>query len=461
MKDEIAVLKSKLNSMKGLSNENDIIELQNKYLKYVENYEKLKVDTNYNKFNKAYSEKQIALKDEEINEKNEELNYLKNINENLLSDLYTKITLINKSINNKQPTQRIITELKSVAKNFDVNSFELSEDITKQINSVIIDNRKIEADHTLQLNSINNNINYHSGLIDSKINNVLNEINSLSLQVSQMSTLLDSLSKDINGLIVNQNLKIDAIKKDNEIYRNSQNIKSNVEFDLIYNLINNQNLMNAYYSGNYRTFKQKLISKIPSIFILKRFKQTGFKNALKTIKGYKAIKKNNLFDIPFYLKNNPDLVYGGHDPLLDYIYRGEKSGEFPNKNFDPKYFRSQHKDMPEKLNALVYYALYNQNRNWKIKLDNNKKIKKDDYSFNYELIKNSGLFDSEWYLKTYGDVKKLNINPIEHYIKHGYKEGREPNKYFNTKIYTKQHFEIKDTNEIPLIHFILSQNGGK
>jgi len=43
----------------------------------------------------------------------------------------------------------------------------------------------------------------------------------------------------------------------------------------------------------------------------------------------------------------------------------------------------------------------------------------------YIRIKRSGLFDSEYYLQKYPDVKKANINPLWHYVKYGWKEGRD------------------------------------
>jgi len=37
-----------------------------------------------------------------------------------------------------------------------------------------------------------------------------------------------------------------------------------------------------------------------------------------------------------------------------------------------------------------------------------------------------GLFNSQWYLQTYGDVAKAGINPAYHYVRYGSKEGRAP-----------------------------------
>lgn len=39
-------------------------------------------------------------------------------------------------------------------------------------------------------------------------------------------------------------------------------------------------------------------------------------------------------------------------------------------------------------------------------------------------IRDSGIFDSEWYLKEYPDVARLGIEPVEHYVRWGWKLGR-------------------------------------
>jgi len=44
-------------------------------------------------------------------------------------------------------------------------------------------------------------------------------------------------------------------------------------------------------------------------------------------------------------------------------------------------------------------------------------------------------FDREYYLKEYPDVAKLNIDPFDHYLKYGWKEGKNPSKEFDTNFY--------------------------
>lgn len=73
----------------------------------------------------------------------------------------------------------------------------------------------------------------------------------------------------------------------------------------------------------------------------------------------------------------------------------------------------------------------------------------------YKIIKNSGLFDEKYYLLTYDDARFLDMNSIKHYIKYGWKEGKNPSSNFNTNLYLEKYPDLKDKNICPLMHKIL------
>jgi len=52
-------------------------------------------------------------------------------------------------------------------------------------------------------------------------------------------------------------------------------------------------------------------------------------------------------------------------------------------------------------------------------------------------IKESGLFDFEWYSNDNPEVIERGIDPIEHYLVYGIKQEKNPNPLFNTSIYAK------------------------
>ena len=72
----------------------------------------------------------------------------------------------------------------------------------------------------------------------------------------------------------------------------------------------------------------------------------------------------------------------------------------------------------------------------------------------YKTIKKSGLFDDRYYLKHYEDIRKLDIDPIKHYLDYGWKEGRNPSDRFDTNFYLESYPDIKNNGMNPLVHFI-------
>lgn len=69
-------------------------------------------------------------------------------------------------------------------------------------------------------------------------------------------------------------------------------------------------------------------------------------------------------------------------------------------------------------------------------------------------IRESNLFDSEWYLNEYPDVKKMDICPANHYLNYGWKLGRNPSDRFNTTKYFERHQDVLNAGLNPLVHFI-------
>ena len=72
----------------------------------------------------------------------------------------------------------------------------------------------------------------------------------------------------------------------------------------------------------------------------------------------------------------------------------------------------------------------------------------------YNLIKKSDLFDSEYYLLQNEDVKKAKMNPIKHYLKFGWKEGRNPSSKFDGNEYLNKRPDIRVADICPLVHYI-------
>lgn len=88
-----------------------------------------------------------------------------------------------------------------------------------------------------------------------------------------------------------------------------------------------------------------------------------------------------------------------------------------------------------------------------------KMVKKNDQA-HAEFIQHVGLlltseyFDVDWYLRTYPDVADSQMNPAEHYLLFGAKEGRLPSPIFDSNWYLQQYPDVAEANINPLLHFI-------
>ncbi|GAA3712714.1 hypothetical protein GCM10022421_19980 [Oceanisphaera sediminis] len=68
------------------------------------------------------------------------------------------------------------------------------------------------------------------------------------------------------------------------------------------------------------------------------------------------------------------------------------------------------------------------------------------------LAQQSGLFDAAWYLRRYPDVAAAGMDPWLHYLRHGYKEGRDPGPGFSGSGY--QWAEPRAQGKNPLLHLL-------
>jgi GT2 family glycosyltransferase/glycosyltransferase involved in cell wall biosynthesis len=89
---------------------------------------------------------------------------------------------------------------------------------------------------------------------------------------------------------------------------------------------------------------------------------------------------------------------------------------------------------------------------------NNQDLK---YEQELEMVKNSGLFDQEWYLVNYPDVANSGTDPASHYLLYGGFEGRDPGPNFSSSGYLSTHNQIITLKVNPLVHYLKSRGQNK
>lgn len=71
-----------------------------------------------------------------------------------------------------------------------------------------------------------------------------------------------------------------------------------------------------------------------------------------------------------------------------------------------------------------------------------------------DAIRISGFFDEKWYRTQYPDVDMLGIDPIEHYLRIGWRLQRDPSAKFSTRSYLSLHEDVDRSGQNPLLHYV-------
>lgn len=70
------------------------------------------------------------------------------------------------------------------------------------------------------------------------------------------------------------------------------------------------------------------------------------------------------------------------------------------------------------------------------------------------LVSQSGLFDADWYLGEYPDVAQGGVSPLEHFMRFGAFESRNPGPHFDTGLYLRENPDVADSGLNPLVHYL-------
>lgn len=68
-------------------------------------------------------------------------------------------------------------------------------------------------------------------------------------------------------------------------------------------------------------------------------------------------------------------------------------------------------------------------------------------------------FDAAFYRRTNPDVAAAGLDPLDHFMRFGWREGRDPNAEFSVAAYLRAHPEVAASDENPFVHFLTS--GGR
>jgi glycosyltransferase involved in cell wall biosynthesis len=141
-----------------------------------------------------------------------------------------------------------------------------------------------------------------------------------------------------------------------------------------------------------------------------------------------GLDPNPYFATRWYLESNPEVAASGIDPLLHYFVGGETAGRAPSPHFDLAWYRARH----EREEGRTWLAHFLARRHAGV-------------------VSPLPEFDPGFYRTTYPDVAAAGIDPAEHYLCWGHREGRHPSAAFDTGFYRARYMGGADEN--PLLHF--------
>jgi hypothetical protein len=187
------------------------------------------------------------------------------------------------------------------------------------------------------------------------------------------------------------------------------------------------------------------------------------------------------FDTKRYLAQNDDVTAAGINPLIHYLTYGEAENRSPSCHFDVAWYRRTYElgadesclghylsrrriqflnpnrgfnaawyageygaSLPEGADPFAHYILH----------ETQPGATSQDSSPEARAIRESGLFDADYYRATYPEAAALGVPLLYHYCSFGWCAGQtNPNPVFNTKWYLAINDDVANAGMNPLFHY--------
>lgn len=157
------------------------------------------------------------------------------------------------------------------------------------------------------------------------------------------------------------------------------------------------------------------------------------------------------FDRRFYLVRNADVAASGIDPILHFLRYGEAEHRDPSAAFCTRAFHLRHPELAASgTNALRHFA-ERQRRALPTVTD---PVDQDDWlalhAFEVAYMKTD--FDAAFYVARNMDIGTL--DPLYHFAKFGWLEGRDPRADFSTTAYLTRYDDVAAAGINPFFHWL-------
>lgn len=172
------------------------------------------------------------------------------------------------------------------------------------------------------------------------------------------------------------------------------------------------------------------------------------------------IERSALFAREWYVKQYPGVSKRRHGAAEHYLRTGAALMHDPSPDFSTRRYLLAYPDVKTAgINPLVHYLRHGRHERRSLFPAGEAgedaafglaDLDRSEHEWN--LLRDSRLFDPHYYLDRYPDVAQNGIDPMRHYLEHGTREGRLPNPYFDPRYYRAIHQAPSDPTN-PLVHY--------
>jgi hypothetical protein len=201
------------------------------------------------------------------------------------------------------------------------------------------------------------------------------------------------------------------------------------------------------------------------------------------------LRASGLFDPDWYLAQYPDVAILGMDPVEHYVWLGARLDRNPSPNFDTAAYLAKNPDVPATGSSPLLHFVRSRRGDGAgqgaapgsaggvsesgaddpapaasgrphygkalhdLVSAAQARGKPEGRSRDYDTIRAE--FDTAFYLTRYPDIARApHVDPVQHYIDHGAKEGRDPSPDFSTRQYLARYPEVGKSGLNPFHHWL-------
>jgi GT2 family glycosyltransferase/glycosyltransferase involved in cell wall biosynthesis len=159
--------------------------------------------------------------------------------------------------------------------------------------------------------------------------------------------------------------------------------------------------------------------------------------------------ESELFDKDYYLSSYPDVAVAGIDPFSHYMQYGWREGRNPSASFCTLYYKDRY------LGGLQVNPLEHHTGNSATNIASPIPSSDDDYLEVQKKVVGAH-FDEQFYRDRYADLNGMDA--LEHYLRVGWREGRDPSPGFSTVEYLRAHPNVAVLQICPFYHYVSTNN---